>query len=107
VKVIFTRSARLGLAAIANHIAVDNPSRALSFTRDLRNKAQTLASYPLAFPVMDRYRKYALRRYPVGRYLIIYRAWPDRIVIYFITHAAQNYLPLLDEVLGVYPPDAH
>ncbi|ENZ94836.1 type II toxin-antitoxin system RelE/ParE family toxin [Xanthomonas fragariae] len=42
------------LERIGDYIAQDNPHRALSFVRELREKCMELASTPQAFPLVPR-----------------------------------------------------
>ena len=54
-KVELTAEAECDLVAIADHIARDNPPRALTFLRELRDKCLGLAPFPDAFPLVERY----------------------------------------------------
>jgi toxin ParE1/3/4 len=95
VKVGFTQSAKTDLEQIGDYIAQDNPKRALSFVRELRSAALTLADTPRAFPVVPRYERYGIRRRPFGNYLIFYRVEADQLVILHILHGARDYEPLI------------
>jgi toxin ParE1/3/4 len=95
VKVVFTQSARSDLEQIGDYIAQDNPTRALSFVRELRTAALTLADTPRAFPIVPRYKSHGIRRRPFGNYLIFYRAKTDQLVILAILHGARDYEPLI------------
>ncbi len=94
-KVEVSAQAEQDLEGIADHIARDNPVRALSFIRDLREKCLGLADYPHGFPVVERYAHLAVRRRVHGKYLIFYRVDPDRITILHILHGASDYHDLL------------
>lgn len=91
--VIFSPAARRDLLDIAERIAVDNPVRAE--TEELRERCLDLASAPLAFQAIGRYRRRAIRRRPYGRYLIFYRASRDLVEIIRILHGARDYENLL------------
>ncbi|HEX2941654.1 MAG TPA: type II toxin-antitoxin system RelE/ParE family toxin [Rhodopila sp.] len=99
-KVVFTQSAKSDLEQIGDYIAQDNPTRAVSFVRELRTAALALADTPRAFPVVPRYESRHIRRRPFGNYLIFYRVGTDQLIILRILHGARDYEPLLF-------PDAH
>lgn len=95
-KVELSAEAEYDLVAIADHIARDNSLRALTFLRELRDKCLGLASFPEAFPLVERYADLGIRRRVHGRYLIFYRIEPDRVIVLHVRHGASDYLPLLD-----------
>lgn len=95
-KVELTAEAERDLEAIADHIAIDNPDRALGFIIELRAKCLGLADYPRAFPVVERYAHLDIRRRVHGQYLIFYRVEARRIVVLHILHGASDYLDRLD-----------
>ena len=47
-----TPEARSDLLAIGSYIARDNPTRAVSFMRELRSKCRSLGDKPHAFPLV-------------------------------------------------------
>lgn len=94
-KIIFTPGAELSLERIADYIALDNPSRAVTFIRELREKAFGLADMPHAFPLVPRYERFGIRRRVHGNYLIFYTVRQDRIYILIVAHGAQDYDRLL------------
>ncbi|ESQ81293.1 type II toxin-antitoxin system RelE/ParE family toxin [Asticcacaulis sp. YBE204] len=94
-KVEYTKPARNDLREIANYIAQDNPRRALSFTVELRNKAETIGDAPYGFPIMERYQYEGIRRKPFRDYLIFYRINADAIWILRVLHSARD----IDELL--------
>jgi plasmid stabilization system protein ParE len=51
-KVSFSSEAKASFREIALYIAGDNKTRAISFVRELRAKAQQLGTMPLAFPLV-------------------------------------------------------
>lgn len=95
-KVELTAEAQCDLEAIADHIAIDNPARALGFILELRDKCLGLADYPRAFPVVERYAHLDIRRRVHGQYLIFYRVEAHRIVVLHVLHGASDYLARLD-----------
>ena len=81
--------ARADLAAIADHIALDNPRRAGSFTAELRRRCDSLGRHAFqGRPVPqigDGVRCLAYRRY-----LILYRPLDDAVAIDRIVHGARD-----------------
>ena len=90
-KVVFSRKAEIGLAAIGDYIAKDNPRRAASFVRELREAARALVERPSAFALTPGFEAVGLRRRPYRDDLIFYVAETDRVVIVHIAHGARDY----------------
>ncbi|WP_311766823.1 MULTISPECIES: type II toxin-antitoxin system RelE/ParE family toxin [unclassified Burkholderia] len=61
------------LEAVADYIARDNPQRAVTFVREIRDKCMSLAAMPLAFPLVPRFERYGVRHRVYGNYQIFYR----------------------------------
>jgi toxin ParE1/3/4 len=95
-----TSEAEHDLERIADNIAKDNPSRALSFVLELSDKCLSLAEMHQAFPLVLRYEEHGIRRRVHGNYLIFYRVEADRVVIIHVLHGAMDYVGILfaDEV---------
>jgi len=83
------------LERIGDYIANDNPHRALTFVRELREKCMELASTPQAFPLAPRYERFGMHRRVHGAYLIFYRVEADHLVIVHVLYGAMDYAPLL------------
>ncbi|OZA32232.1 MAG: plasmid stabilization protein [Novosphingobium sp. 17-62-9] len=83
------------LEAIGDHIARDNPLRALTFLQELRLKCLGLAQMPDRFPLVPRYEVAGVRRRVHGDYLIFYRVETDKVVVLHILHGAQHYSAIL------------
>jgi toxin ParE1/3/4 len=94
-KIVFSAQAKAGLREIALFIARDNKARALSFVRELREKAQQVGDMPRAFPLVPRYEHHGIRRRRFGNYLIFYRIEDNRVSIVHIMHGARDYEALL------------
>ena len=90
-----TAEAERDLEAIGDYIARDNPARAISFLRELREQCLGLADMPQRFPLVPRYEAAGVRRRGHGNYLIFYRIEDDKIVIIHILHGAQDYSAIL------------
>lgn len=88
--------AEADIEAIGDYIARDNPMRALSFTRELRDKCLELGALPSGFPLVDRYAAQGVRRRVHGGYLIFYRVMnADRLVVLHVLHGARDYGDLI------------
>lgn len=90
-----TNEAEDNLEVIGNHIAKDNPDRALTFVRELRQSCLGLAEFPDRFPLVARYETQGVRRRLHGSYLIFYRVEPEQVVVLNILHGAQDYAAIL------------
>ncbi|KND57347.1 Plasmid stabilization system protein [Candidatus Burkholderia verschuerenii] len=90
--------AEADLEAIGDYIARDNPNRARSFVAELREKCESLAAMPQAFPLVPCYKRRGLRYRAHGNYLIFYRATGEpiaRIDVVHVIHGARNYAAIL------------
>lgn len=85
-----TAAAEADLESIGDHIARDNPARALSFVRELARSCVDLADMPEAWPVVPRYERYGIRRRVHGRYLIFYRIGADKVTVLHILNGAMD-----------------
>lgn len=83
------------LEEIGDHIALDNPERAISFIRELRAKCLDLASFPRGFPFVPRYEAHGVRHRVHGNYLIFYRVDAGRVVVMHVLHGAMDYGAIL------------
>ena len=93
--VTIAAEAEADLEQIADHIAQDNPARALSVLKELRDRCERLADLPMGFPLVPRYEHLGIRRRVYGSYLIFYRVRAAEIEVLHILHGAMNYEPLL------------
>lgn len=93
--VTLTAAAEADLEHIGDYIAQDNPPRAVSFVRELRERCERLADTPKAFQLVPRFEHTGVRRRVHGRYLIFYRIGPKTIDVIHILHGAMDYEALL------------
>ncbi|NRP75395.1 hypothetical protein ILFOPFJJ_06318 [Ensifer psoraleae] len=93
----FSAEAESDLEQIADHIAQDNPRRALSFVQELRGRCEALAATPKGFPLVPRYEHHGIRRRVHGGHLIFYRVEGEQIVIVHVLHGAMDYAAILVE----------
>lgn len=82
------------LEAIGDHIAADNPARAVSFVRELRDVCASIADRPRAFCRRDDLAS-GLRQAVHGRYLLLFTVDEDRVVIERVVHGARRLEDLL------------
>lgn len=87
--------AERNLEEIGDHLARDNPARAVSFLRELRDKCLDLATFPERFPLVPRYEAQGVRHRVHGQYLIFYRLEPERVTVVHILHGAMDYAAIL------------
>jgi toxin ParE1/3/4 len=101
--VIFTPPAETDLEAIGDYIAARSPARALTFVLELRDKCESLADAPRAYPLVPRYEHAGIRRRRYGDYLIFYRIGVDTIDIVHILQVpettSRSYFPRDSELL--------
>ncbi|WP_140984621.1 type II toxin-antitoxin system RelE/ParE family toxin [Asticcacaulis tiandongensis] len=90
-RVLFSEEAERGLEEVADYIAKDNPRRAVSFVRELRDAALALGDHPKAYPLIPRYEEYGHRRKPYRAYIIIYTVMADSVLVDAILHGSQDY----------------
>jgi toxin ParE1/3/4 len=91
----FSPLAELDLEEIGDFIARDNPSRAVSFIRELRDRCAKIEAAPLAAPLRHELGE-GIRMVPFGRYLIFYGVYSESIRIERILHGARNIPELFD-----------
>ena len=76
----FSSYAEFDLEEIADYIARDNPRRALSFIGEIRERCQTIITFPAAASLREEFGP-GIRRVPFGRYLIFYTVHPNIVRI--------------------------
>jgi toxin ParE1/3/4 len=93
--VVFTDKAEADLESIGDHIASDSPRRAKSFVKELRERCESVADMPRAFPLIPRYEQLGVRRRIYRNYLIFYRVDEGTITIVHVLHGAMDYMGIL------------
>jgi toxin ParE1/3/4 len=93
--VVITDAAEADLERIGDAIAQDNPRRAVSFVRELRQRCEQLADVPKGFPLVPRHEQTGVCRRVHGNYLIFYRVGGDIVEVIHVVHGAMDYEPLL------------
>jgi toxin ParE1/3/4 len=94
-KVIITAAAEADLRQIGDWIAQDNRARAITFTRELRERCKRLVDAPRGFPLLPRQETDGIRRRAYRDYLILYRIRGDAIEVLHVVHGARDYERLL------------
>ncbi|AGQ32875.1 type II toxin-antitoxin system RelE/ParE family toxin [Serratia liquefaciens] len=82
------------IESIGDHIAQDNPARALSFISELYNQCQRIGESPETYqkrPELGR----DVRISAYGKYLIVFTAIQRNVRIERVLHGARNILRLL------------
>jgi toxin ParE1/3/4 len=95
-RVVFAPLAAHDLEAIADYIAADNPSRAVTFVRDIRRRCAKLATAPLSarrFPELGP----DAHILPFGNYVILYRALAGEVSIERVIHGARDIMALVSD----------
>lgn len=87
--------AQRDLEAIGDRIAEDNPDRALSFVRELREACFGLGDYPERFPLLPRYERHRIRHRVHGNYLIFYRVEAGEVLVLHVLHGARDFAGIL------------
>ncbi|VUZ28595.1 Uncharacterised protein [uncultured Comamonas sp.] len=86
-KLRWTRRALARLDAIATYIAQDNPVRATSFVRELRDKLELLCQHELGRPG----RVYGTRELVLHKhYIAVYRVQGEEVHLLTVLHTAQQ-----------------
>jgi toxin ParE1/3/4 len=78
------------LRQIGDWIAQDNPARAVSFMRELRDACLALSNMPRAYPTVPSRRGAQIRRKPCRSYLIFYRIGRNAVEILHIIQGARD-----------------
>jgi plasmid stabilization system protein ParE len=95
-KVVLSPAAESDLEEIGDYIAGDNPHRAISFIREIREHCLTIAAAPNAAPLREKILG-GVRMMPHGDYLIFYRALNSEIRVERILHGARDIQRLMGE----------
>jgi toxin ParE1/3/4 len=92
-RLAFSPRAALDLEEIGDYIARDNPSRAISFLRELKQQCRRIAQRPAAFPARDDLAA-GIRMAVHGNYLILFRVLVSssqkKVRVERVIHGARN-----------------
>ncbi len=95
-RLAFTPRAEQDLEAIADYIAADNPTRALTFVRELRVQCQRITLNPPGYRLRPELGE-GIRSCAHGHYVIFFESNSDAVLIVRILHGARD----IPAVLGV------
>jgi len=93
--VVITAEAEADLEAIGDWISARNPTRAVSFVRELRLRCTRLVDAPRGFILVPGHEDEGIRRRPYGNYLIFYRIKGSTIEVLHVLHGARDYEAIL------------
>lgn len=93
-RIEFSRWVESDLDTIAEYIAEDNPQRAVTFIREIREKIHRLAEQPMLYQLRREIGESA-RLAVIGRYVILFRIIGDVVRVERIVHGARDLPPLL------------
>lgn len=81
-QVVWSREALDGLVGIEEHIAGDNPERAVTFVDEMIDTTESiLSANPRAGRVVPEISRPEIREIIFGRYRIVYRIHDDRVSV--------------------------
>lgn len=92
--VVFSRKAERDLEDIADYIAADNPRRAASFVRELRERCFALRTRPASAPPFPELAPDA-HILPYRSYVILYRDLARHVSIERVLHGARDILAII------------
>lgn len=85
----FTPLAEQDLVSIADYIATDNPRRAASFVRELRQQCERIKRNPIGYRLRPELGE-GIRSCAHGRYMVFFIASASEIVVVRILHGARD-----------------
>ena len=90
-QIVFSRQAELDLEEIGDFIAADNPDRAVTFVREIRDHCVRIAKSPLAYATRPEISE-GIHACPHGRYVIFFRP-AEAFVLVVRVLAGARHLP--------------
>jgi toxin ParE1/3/4 len=88
-QVLFRPQAERDLEEIGNFIAADNPARAVTFVRELRERCARIAAAPMAHTARPELGD-NIRSCPYGRYVIFFHSTNGIVSIVRVLHSARD-----------------
>lgn len=88
-ELVFDRRAEFDLEEIGDYISADNPARAVSFVREIREHCERLIRFPEASPRRPEYGL-DVRMSVFRRYLVFYVVDGDVLRIRRVVHGARD-----------------
>jgi toxin ParE1/3/4 len=90
VTVYFTPQAEDDLEEIGDYIALDNPRRAVSFVREIRQHCAKIAKNPLGYVGRPELGP-SLRSCAHGNYVIFFEPYDDGTLVLRVLHGGRNF----------------
>lgn len=94
-EVVFTPQAYRELDRIWAYIEQDNPTRAITFVREIGQRCLRLKDMPFRYQLLAGREYSGIRRLPYRNYAIFYRVIEDTVYILHILSAAQDHEAIL------------
>lgn len=88
-KVRLTPLAEADLEGIGDRIAERNPARAVTYVRELRERATRIGEFPHAGPPRPQWGE-GIRVAVHGKYLIVYRVRDETVQVLRVVHGARD-----------------
>ena len=88
-RLTLTALAEQDLEAIGDYIATDNPSRAVSFIRELRTQCQRIAANPPGYQLRPELGD-GIRSCAHGNYVIFFVATTEEVTVIRVLHGARD-----------------
>ncbi len=86
-KLRYERGALSDLNEIFSYIARDNPGAASSLVTRVEEIAAKIAASPYLGEVT---RNPRFRRFPIGKYMVVYEVGADEVIIHYVRHGARR-----------------
>ncbi len=86
-KARFNLGALADLADIGAYIAVDNPTAAADLVEAIEQVATLIGQFP---KMGQGTNKQHFRKFPVGKYLLVYEITHNEVVIHYVRHSARQ-----------------
>jgi toxin ParE1/3/4 len=86
-KLRYERGALSDLDEIFQYVAKDNPQAASRLVTRIEEVAARIAAFP---HIGQATRNPKFRRFPVGKYLIVYEVGEDEVIIHYVRHGARR-----------------
>ena len=87
--IVFSPAAEQDLEQIGDYIAADNPIRAVTFIREIREHCRSIVDFPNAAPLWPELGS-NIRMVAHGQYLIFYEATDTLLRIERVLHGARD-----------------
>ncbi|TNM65720.1 type II toxin-antitoxin system RelE/ParE family toxin [Aliirhizobium smilacinae] len=94
-EVVFTPQAYRELDRIWSYIEQDNPTRAITFVREIGQRCLRLKDMPFRYQLIPGHEDSRIRRLSFKNYAIFYHVIEDTVYILHILNAAQDHEKVL------------